>query len=318
MLIKKADDIRSSEITSESLYLNRRKFLAAAGLAGAAVAGGKTLLDLAGGKAAYAAETIPNLQKSEFSTSEKITPAQTVTHYNNYYEFSTEKEGPAQLAQNFKTRPWTVTVDGEVKKKLKWDIDTILKFAAPEERIYRHRCVEGWSIVVPWVGFSLSELIKRAEPLGKAKYVEFTTIYAPKDMPGQRRDVLEWPYVEGLRMDEAMHPLALLCFGMYGEALPNQDGAPLRIVVPWKYGFKSAKAIVRIRFVKDQPTNTWNKSSPQEYGFYSNVNPQVDHPRWSQKTERRLGEFGKRPTLMFNGYDQVASLYSGMDLKKNY
>jgi sulfoxide reductase catalytic subunit YedY len=205
-----------------------------------------------------------------------------------------------------------------VKKKLKWDIDTILKFAAPEERIYRHRCVEGWSIVVPWVGFSLSELIKRAEPLGKAKYVEFTTIYAPKDMPGQRRDVLEWPYVEGLRMDEAMHPLALMCFGMYGEALPNQDGAPLRIVVPWKYGFKSAKAIVRIRFVKDQPTNTWNKSSPQEYGFYSNVNPQVDHPRWSQKTERRLGEFGKRPTLMFNGYDQVASLYSGMDLKKNY
>ena len=168
------------------------------------------------------------------------------------------------------------------------------------------------------MGFSLSELIKRAEPLGKAKYVEFTTIYAPKDMPGQRRDVLEWPYVEGLRMDEAMHPLALLCFGMYGEALPNQDGAPLRIVVPWKYGFKSAKAIVRIRFVKDQPTNTWNKSSPQEYGFYSNVNPQVDHPRWSQKTERRLGEFGKRPTLMFNGYDQVASLYSGMDLKKNY
>jgi|SRR6185503_7518921 len=318
MLIKRADDdIRSSEITSKSLYLNRRKFLAATGLLGAAV-GGKTLLELTAGKAAYAAEAIPNLQKSEFSTSEKITPAQTVTHYNNYYEFSTEKEGPAQLAQNFKTRPWTVTVDGEVKKKLKWDIDTILKFAAPEERIYRHRCVEGWSIVVPWVGFSLSELIKRAEPLGKAKYVEFTTIYAPKDMPGQRRDVLEWPYVEGLRMDEAMHPLALLCFGMYGEALPNQDGAPLRIVLPWKYGFKSAKAIVRIRFVKDQPTNTWNKSSPQEYGFYSNVNPQVDHPRWSQKTERRLGEFGKRPTLMFNGYDQVASLYSGMDLKKNY
>ena len=319
MLIKRADDdIRSSEITSKSLYLNRRKFLAATGLLGAAAVGGKTLLELTAGKSAYAAEAIPNLQKSEFSTSEKITPAQTVTHYNNYYEFSTEKEGPAQLAQNFKTRPWTVTVDGEVKKKLKWDIDTILKFAAPEERIYRHRCVEGWSIVVPWVGFSLSELIKRAEPLGKAKYVEFTTIYAPKDMPGQRRDVLEWPYVEGLRMDEAMHPLALLCFGMYGEALPNQDGAPLRIVVPWKYGFKSAKAIVRIRFVKDQPTNTWNKSSPQEYGFYSNVNPQVDHPRWSQKTERRLGEFGKRPTLMFNGYDQVASLYSGMDLKKNY
>jgi methionine sulfoxide reductase catalytic subunit len=318
MLIKRADDIRSSEITSKSLYLNRRKFLAATGLLGAAAVGGETLLQLTAGKTAHAAEAISNLQKSEFSTSEKITPAQTVTHYNNYYEFSTEKEEPAQLAQNFKTRPWTVTIDGEVKKKLKWDLDTILKFAAPEERIYRHRCVEGWSIVVPWVGFSVSELIKRAEPLGKAKYVEFTTIYSPKDMPGQRRDVLEWPYVEGLRMDEAMHPLALLCFGMYGETLPNQDGAPLRLVVPWKYGFKSAKAIVRIRFVKDQPINTWNKSSPQEYGFYSNVNPQVDHPRWSQKTERRLGEFGKRPTLMFNGYDQVASLYSGMDLKRNY
>jgi len=318
MLIKKADDIRSSEITSESLYLNRRKFLAAAGLAGAAVAGGKTLLDLAGGKAAYAAETIPNLQKSGLSTSEKVTPPQTVTHYNNYYEFSTEKEEPAQLAQNFKTRPWTVTVDGEVKKKLKWDIDTILKFAAPEERIYRHRCVEGWSIVVPWVGFSLSELIKRAEPLGKAQYVEFTTVYAPMEMPVQRRDVLEWPYVEGLRMDEAMHPLALLCFGMFGQTLPNQDGAPLRMVVPWKYGFKSAKAIVRIRFSKNQPVNTWYRSAPFEYGFYANVNPNVDHPRWSQKTERRLGEFSKRPTLMFNGYDQVASLYSGMDLKKNF
>jgi len=318
MLIKKADDIRSSEITSESLYLNRRKFLAAAGLAGAAVAGGKTLLDLAGGKAAYAAETIPNLQKSGLSTSEKVTPPQTVTHYNNYYEFSTEKEEPAQLAQNFKTRPWTVTVDGEVKKKLKWDIDTILKFAAPEERIYRHRCVEGWSIVVPWVGFSLSELIKRAEPTSKAQYVEFTTVYAPSEMPGQRRDVLDWPYVEGLRMDEAMHPLALLCFGMYGQTLPNQDGAPLRLVVPWKYGFKSAKAIVRIHFAKNQPTNTWSRSAPNEYGFYANVNPTVDHPRWSQKTERRLGEFTKRPTLMFNGYDQVASLYSGMDLKKNF
>ena len=318
MLIKKADDIPSSEITPRSLYLNRRKFLSAAGLAGAAAAGGKTLLELAAGTAAHAAEAIPNLQKSAFSTSEAITPAQTVTHYNNYYEFSTEKEEPAQLAQNFKTRPWTVTVDGEVKKKLKWDIDSILKFASPEERIYRHRCVEGWSIVVPWIGFSMSELIKRAEPLGKARFVEFTTIYAPMEMPGQRRDVLEWPYVEGLRMDEAMHPLALLCFGMYGQTLPNQDGAPLRIVVPWKYGFKSAKAIVRVRFVKDQPINTWNKSAPHEYGFYSNVNPSVDHPRWSQKTERRLGEFTKRPTLMFNGYDQVASLYSGMDLKKNY
>ena len=241
-----------------------------------------------------------------------------VTHYNNYYEFSTEKEEPAELAKNFKTRPWMVTIDGAVKKKQVLDIDSILKFSAPEERIYRHRCVEGWSIVVPWVGFSLSELIKRAEPLGKAKFVEFTTIHDPKQMPGQRRDVLDWPYVEGLRMDEAMHPLALLCFGMYGENLPNQDGAPLRMVLPWKYGFKSAKAIVRIRFTDNQPVNTWNRSAPNEYGFYSNVNPNVDHPRWSQKSERRLGEFFKRPTLMFNGYDQMASLYSGMDLRKNF
>jgi sulfoxide reductase catalytic subunit YedY len=319
MLIKKADDIRSSEITPESMYLNRRKFLAGMGITGAAAAGGGALLELAkSSTVAYAGEAIPNLQKSALSTTEKVTPEQIVTHYNNYYEFSTEKEEPAQLAQKFRTRPWTVTVDGDVTKKQKWDIDTILKFASPEERIYRHRCVEGWSIVVPWVGFSLSELIKRAQPLGKAKFVEFTTVYDPSQMPGLMRNVLDWPYVEGLRMDEAMHPLALLCFGMYGESLPNQDGAPIRMVVPWKYGFKSAKAIVRIRFTSNQPINTWNRSAPNEYGFYSNVNPNVDHPRWSQKTERRLGEFVKRPTLMFNGYDQVASLYSGMDLKKNY
>ena len=211
-----------------------------------------------------------------------------------------------------------MTIDGHVKKKQVLDVDAIIKMAAPEERIYRHRCVEGWSIVVPWVGFSLSELIKRADPLPKAKFVEFTTLYDPKQMPGQRTSVLQWPYVEGLRMDEAMHPLALLCFGMYGEVLPNQDGAPLRIVIPWKYGFKSAKSIVRIRFTGDQPLNTWQQSAPNEYGFYSNVNPNVDHPRWSQAKERRLGEFLKRPTLMFNGYDQVASLYSGMDLKKNF
>ncbi|HXZ43095.1 MAG TPA: protein-methionine-sulfoxide reductase catalytic subunit MsrP, partial [Terriglobales bacterium] len=221
-------------------------------------------------------------------------------------------------AKNFKTRPWKVKIDGLVSKKQELDVDTIIKLATPEERIYRHRCVEGWSIVVPWVGFSLSELIKRAQPLGKAKFVEFTTIYDPSQMPGQRGGVLDWPYVEGLRMDEAMHPLALLCFGMYGEVLPNQDGAPLRIVVPWKYGFKSAKAIVRIRFIDSQPVNTWNRAAPNEYGFYSNVNPNVDHPRWSQAKERRLGEFLKRPTLMFNGYDQVASLYSGMDLRKNF
>ena len=319
MLIKRAEDVRSSEITPRDVYLNRRKFLAGLGLAGAAAAAAPTLKGiLAPPTSTYADTQISNLQKSPFSTTEKITPMQDVTHYNNYYEFSTAKEEPAQLAKNFKTHPWTVTVEGAVTKKLKWDLDSIMKFAPPEERIYRHRCVEGWSIVVPWVGFSLSELIKRAEPLAKAQFVEFTTILDPGQMPGQNRNVLNWPYIEGLRMDEAMHPLALLCFGMYGQALPNQDGAPLRIVLPWKYGFKSAKAIVRIRFTEKQPINTWNEAASKEYGFYANVNPNVDHPRWSQKTERRLGEFFKRPTLMFNGYDQVASLYTGMDLKKNF
>ena len=319
MLIKKAEDIRPSEITAQDLYLNRRNLLTSAAILGAAAVTGLGLKELLSPSfAARAGEKIGGLQKSTFSTTEKITPYKDVIHYNNYYEFSTEKEEPADLAKNFRTRPWAVTIDGAVKKKQVLDVDTIIKFASPEERIYRHRCVEGWSIVVPWVGFSLNELIKRAEPLGKAKFVEFTTILDPKQMPGQARNVLEWPYVEGLRMDEAMHPLALLCFGMYGEVLPNQDGAPLRIVAPWKYGFKSAKAIVRIRFTEKQPTNTWNIAAPREYGFYANVNPSVDHPRWSQKTERRLGEFFKRPTLMFNGYDQVAGLYSGMDLRKNY
>jgi len=319
MLIKKAEDIRSSEITPQDLYLNRRKFLTGTAIVGAAAVTGLGIKELVSPSfAARAGERIDGLQKSSFSTTEKITPYKDVTHYNNYYEFSAEKEEPAELAKNVRTRPWTVTIDGTVKKKQVLDVDTIIKFASPEERIYRHRCVEGWSIVVPWVGFSLNELIKRAEPLGQAKFVEFTTILDRKQMPGQTRSVLEWPYVEGLRMDEAMHPLALLCFGMYGAVLPNQDGAPLRVVVPWKYGFKSAKAIVRIRFTEKQPTNTWNIAAPREYGFYSNVNPSVDHPRWSQKTERRLGEFFKRPTLMFNGYDQVAGLYSGMDLRKNY
>jgi sulfoxide reductase catalytic subunit YedY len=319
MLIKNAEDIRSSEITSKSLYLNRRKFLAGAALAGAGIATGASLRRIAfPSQIALAGNKISNLQKSPFSTTEAITPYKDVTTYNNYYEFSTDKEGPSQLAKNFRTRPWNVKIEGQVAKKQELDIDTILKMAPAEERIYRHRCVEGWSIVVPWIGFSLSELIKRANPTSKAKFVEFTTIYDPGQMPGQRRDVLEWPYVEGLRMDEAMHPLTLLCFGMYGEELPNQDGAPLRIVVPWKYGFKSAKAIVKIRFTEKQPLNTWNIASPQEYGFYSNVNPHVDHPRWSQARERRLGEFFKRPTLMFNGYDQVASLYAGMDLRKYF
>jgi sulfoxide reductase catalytic subunit YedY len=320
MLIKKAEDIRSSEITPKSLYLNRRKFLAGAAIAGAAAATGLGLREIVSPSATVlAGNKIDGVKKSALSTTETVTPCKDVTNYNNYYEFSTEKDEPAKLAQKFRTRPWKVKIDGLVDKKQELDVDAILKMAPPEERIYRHRCVEGWSIVVPWVGFSLSELIKRVNPTSKAKFVEFTTLLDLAQMPGQQRNVLQWPYVEGLRMDEAMNPLALLCFGMYGEELPNQDGAPLRIIVPWKYGFKSAKAIVRIRFTDKQPLNSWNISAPMEYGFYSNVNPNVDHPRWSQAKERRLGEFSKRPTLMFNGYaDQVASLYSGMDLKKNF
>jgi methionine sulfoxide reductase catalytic subunit len=323
MLIRKPDQIPSSEITPKSTYLNRRNFLTGVALAGSASVAGIALHSLANRLAdpalvAEANAKIDGIQKSPFSTTEKQNSYKDVSTYNNFYEFSTDKDGPASLAKDFKTRPWTVTIDGEVKKKQVLDVDTIMKMAAPEERIYRHRCVEGWSIVVPWVGFSLSELIKRADPLPKAKFIEFTTLFDVTQMPGQRGRVLDWPYVEGLRMDEAMHPLALLCFGMYGEVLPNQDGAPLRLVLPWKYGFKSIKAIVRVHFTDSQPDNTWHRSAPNEYGFYSNVNPNVDHPRWSQATERRLGEFRKRPTLMFNGYDQVASLYSGMDLKKNF
>jgi sulfoxide reductase catalytic subunit YedY len=320
MLIKKTEDIRSSEITPKSLYMNRRQLLAGAAMVGAAAAAGVGLREIASPSThVLAGNKIDGIKKSSFSTTETITSYKDVTHYNNYYEFSTDKEGPAELAQKFRTRPWKVKIDGLVEKKQELDIDTILKMAPPEERIYRHRCVERWSIVVPWIGFSLSELIKRVNPTSKAKFVEFTTILDMTQMPGQQRNVLQWPYVEGLRMDEAMHPLALLCFGMYGEDLPNQDGAPLRIVVPWKYGFKSIKAIVRVRFTDRQPENTWNLSAPREYGFYSNVNPTVDHPRWSQAKERRLGEFLMRPTLMFNGYgDQVASLYKGMDLRKNF
>jgi sulfoxide reductase catalytic subunit YedY len=319
MLIKKSADVPSSEITPKNLYLNRRKFLAGTALAGAAAATGLGFREFVSpSMTAHANAKIDGITKSPFSTNEVVTPYKDVTNYNNYYEFSTDKYEPAGLARDFKTRPWNVTIDGAVEKKQVLDVDTIIKMAAPEERIYRHRCVEGWSIVVPWIGFSLSELINKAKPTSKAKFVEFTTIEDPKQMPGQRGRVLDWPYVEGLRMDEAMHPLALLCFGMYGEALPNQDGAPLRIVVPWKYGFKSGKAIVRIRFTESQPRNTWNVMAPNEYGFYANVNPHVDHPRWSQAKERRLGEFLKRPTLMFNGYDQVASLYNGMDLRKNF
>jgi len=318
MLIKKAADIRSSEITPRSWYMDRRKFLAGSALAGAAALAGGRLEEIwSPSRSVEANDKISGIQSSPLSTNEKQTPYKDITNYNNYYEFSTDKYEPAGLAQKFKTRPWTVTIDGAVKKKQKLDVDAIIKMAVPEERIYRHRCVEGWSIVVPWVGFSLSELIKRCDPLPKAKFVEFTTILDMTQMPGQHTNVLRWPYTEGLRMDEAMHPLTLLCFGLYGEVLPNQNGAPLRIVVPWKYGFKSAKAIVKISFTESEPPTTWSEAAPSYYGFYSNVNPGVGSFR-DQSSERRLGEFLKRKTLMFNGYDQVASLYSGMDLKKYY
>jgi sulfoxide reductase catalytic subunit YedY len=269
--------------------------------------------------AAQDEQKIPNVKKGPFGTDEKWTPLKDITNYNNFYEFSSDKYEPAELAKKLRTRPWKVKVDGEVEESKTYEVDEIIGMAPPEERVYRLRCVEGWSMVIPWVGFPLSELIKRAKPTSKAKYVKFTTLYDPGQMPGQRTNILDWPYTEGLRMDEAMHPLTILCFGLYGETLPNVDGAPLRMVVPWKYGFKSAKSLVKISFVKNQPNTAWNTDAPNEYGFYSNVNPHVDHPRWSQARERRIGEFLKRPTLMFNGYgDQVASLYQGMDLKKYY
>ena len=313
MIIRPSTDIVPSEITDKQLYLKRREFLqlgAATGLA--ALTGG---LFVPGDAVALTKLSIA--KKATATAEDPLTPLRDVTSYNNFYEFGTDKADPAAYASTLKTRPWTVAVEGEVKRPKVYDIDELLKLAPLEERIYRLRCVEGWSMVIPWVGYSLNELIKRVEPTGKAKFVEFTTLQAPDQMPGQKSPVLHWPYVEGLRMDEAMHPLALLGVGLYGEVLPNQNGAPVRIVVPWKYGFKSAKSIVKIRFVEKEPLTAWNRAGPSEYGFYSNVNPDVDHPRWSQSKERRIGEFGKRKTLMFNGYgDQVAQLYTGMDLKK--
>lgn len=320
MLIRKPDDITSSEITSKSLYLNRRTFLAgAAALAGAAIAGDR-LLDIRSPQQKVFANTKLDItKKQDYAGGEKQTPLKDITNYNNFYEFGTDKYSPAREAQKLKTRPWTVKIEGAVAKPQTLDIDSITKMAPLEERIYRMRCVEGWSMVIPWAGFPLNELIKRVQPTSKAKYVEFVTLNDPGQMPGVSVPVLNWPYTEALRMDEAMHPLTLLTFGMYGEVLPNQDGAPLRVVIPWKYGFKGAKSIVKIKFVEKQPSTTWNEAAPNEYGFYANVNPHVDHPRWTQAKERRIGEFVKRDTLMFNGYgDQVASLYQGMDLKKNF
>src|SRR5438132_9015510 len=288
------------------------------GIVGATAVTAKGLFDLAlPPQVAFAATKFTNLAKSDFSTSEKQNTYEDVTHYNNFYEFGTDKSDPAKNSKNFNTSSWTVSVEGEVNKPHKFSMEEILKVAPLEERIYRHRCVERWSIVVPWIGYSLSTILKLVEPTPKAKYVAFESFYDPKQMPQAKFTGLDYPYVEGLRLDEAMHPLALLCVGMYGETLPNQDGAPVRMVIPWKYGYKSIKSIVKIRLHSSEPPTSCNRQAPNEYGFYSNVNPNVDHPRWSQATERRLGEIFMHKTLMFNGYsDQVASLYSGMDLKK--
>src|SRR5215469_9307878 len=303
MLLKTASGIESSEITPQSAYLNRREFISLGSAAAAGLAMGRTLLELLSPSQEMQAGTkLNDAIKSPFSTHERQTPYNDVTHYNNFYEFGVGKEEPAQKAKNLKTSPWTVSVGGAVKQSETFDLDALMRLAPLEERVYRHRCVEAWSIVVPWIGFPLNVLIKQVEPTSKARYVAFQSLYDPKQMPEARYAGIPFPYVEGLRIDEAMHPLAILCFGMYGEALPNQDGAPVRLVVPWKYGFKSIKSITKIRLVAKQPAATWNDYAPREYGFYSNVNPNRDHPRWSQKEERRLGEFFKRKTLMFNGY----------------
>jgi sulfoxide reductase catalytic subunit YedY len=316
-----------SEITPRAAYEGRRDLLKliATGVAGTTMAAwaSRTALAQAVRPGKLAPLANGRTAVSGGITMEKLTPYIDATSYNNFYEFGTDKSDPAQNAHTLKTRPWTVAIEGEVKRPKVYDLEELLKLAPMEERVYRLRCVEGWSMVIPWVGYSLAELIKKVEPTGNAKYVEFVTLADPKTMPYVGSRALEWPYVEGLRLDEAMHPLTLLAFGMYGEVLPNQNGAPVRAVVPWKYGFKSGKSIVKIRFTDKQPATSWVKSATQEYGFYSNVNPSVDHPRWSQATERRLGEDGlvtkKRPTLMFNGYEpQVGQLYAGMDLKKFY
>ncbi len=315
MLVKKGLDIKSSEITPKKLYMNRRKFIASS----AAVTG----LGLVKPSALFSLQEqekqLKIAKKGEYTVDESLTAYEEAAGYTNYYEFSTSKKETIKLAKDFKTRPWQVSVEGEVEKPQKFDVDEIINMFPLEERVYRWRCVEAWGMIIPWIGFPLADFIKKCSPTSNAKFVEFTTIYDPKQMPGLKSDVLPWPYVEGLRMDEAMHPLTILSVGMYGEILPNQNGAPLRLVVPWKYGFKGAKSIVKIRFRKKMPRTSWNKKRPEEYGFYANVNPNVNHPRWTQATERRIGEEGRRKTLMFNGYeDEVGSLYSGMDLKKYY
>ncbi|GAA5236296.1 protein-methionine-sulfoxide reductase catalytic subunit MsrP [Verticiella sediminum] len=323
MLIRRPTDILSSEITPESVYRDRRRLVQAGVAAGLLVAaqgyaGRPARAAEPSGLAPLAAERNP-----DFVMLDKLTSYEDITHYNNYYEFGTDKGDPAMYADALEIDPWSVMIEGEVEQPRSFTLEELLKLAPMEERVYRLRCVEAWSMVIPWIGYPLARLIDAARPTGNAKFVAFETVVQPKNMPGVRRRVLDWPYVEGLRMDEARHPLTLLTFGLYGKVLPKQNGAPVRIVVPWKYGFKSAKSLVRIRFTETQPPTAWGRSAPQEYGFYSNVNPEVSHPRWSQATERRIGEGGfftpRRKTLMFNGYaDQVASLYQGMDLKANY
>jgi methionine sulfoxide reductase catalytic subunit len=324
---KPAPQPPASEITPEPLYLGRREFLKNGVLAaGTAAAVGSGLLWLVGqGPRPDAPDEQPPVEAAvvtstgPYDTDEPPTSYQSITTYNNYYEFGLDKDDPARNAHTLQTQPWTISVEGEVAQPRVIDIDTLLQWFTLEERVYRMRCVEAWSMVIPWLGFPLAELIRRLEPTGSAKFVEFVTLLDPKQMPGQRSRVLEWPYVEGLRLDEAMHPLALLAVGLYGKVLPNQNGAPLRLVVPWKYGFKGIKSIVTIRFTDTQPKTTWALAAPTEYGFYANVNPAVDHPRWSQATERRIGEVGRRRTLPFNGYaEDVASLYAGMDLRTSF
>jgi len=328
MLIKKPSDIKSSEITDETVYLNRRLFMRGAVLAGSVAATGFLYRQLNPPPAVV--EERPRIaglvtppsdeaMRQGFKVNEPQTSFKDITNYNNFYEFSTEKRSVASAARGFVTRPWTVEVGGLVSKPKTYDLDDLLKLAPQEERIYRHRCVEGWSMVIPWAGFPLAALLKQVEPLSAAGYVAFQTLLDPKRLPNQSTSVLDWPYVEGLRLDEAMNPLAILATGLYGGTMPPQDGAPIRLVVPWKYGFKSIKSIVKITLVADEPPATWNIQAPNEYGFYSNVNPGVNHPRWSQKTEHRIGEFGSRNTLLFNGYaDQVGYLYQGMDLRANF
>ena len=328
MLIKKSADIKSSEITDQKVYLNRRLFMRGAVLAGSVTATGLLYRKLNPPPAIVEERPkIAGLVKPPtdeaihggFKVNEPLTSFEDITNYNNFYEFSTEKRSVAEEARGFVTRPWAVEVGGLAGKPKVFDLDDLLKLAPQEERIYRHRCVEGWSMVIPWAGFPLAALLKQVEPLSSARYAAFQTLLDPKRMPNQNTGVLDWPYVEGLRLDEAMKPLAILASGMYGQTMPPQDGAPIRLVVPWKYGFKSIKSIVKIMLVAEKPPTTWNIQSPNEYGFYSNVNPNVDHPRWSQKMEHRIGEFGSRPTLLFNGYaEQVGHLYEGMDLRVNY